>query len=633
MTDERQETRDLLERAAPELGTGMKARAMEAMAAAGSTDAPPRPRRWATAVGAALVLLAVGFVPYSAADSQAWMVDTLAAAQRRAASGEAPRRPSPGVMSDPQMDLAVYPPRVVEFVQRNYPGDPEMLMAAGLLAPEAEAGLELLRQALRLDPRPVVWAAYVQKLTTTGPKYLRPALVPGDPEEADFAVRVKQFREQPEFAKAPEALSEKAVAPILEGIQGWQKVEPRNAMPAALRCWYLYGLHRDAEAFRAWQEAGRLPVVEGHKGQILKAVVDLLSRMARPRRSSYYYLLTGNNPLPSFAPQLRDGARLALFEGRKAQMKGRPKDAIAWWKATIAVGRQMRESAMWTRDLQVAGAIEEVGASPTWRWAPGGSSYRQGSLPLRGRYLHGPQHAFYVSQVGEAADAAVRDSLILAKVRENLIAEAVQESRWQDSPYLRGLILLGLAFVTAELLAFLLLVYAGISVRHRRAADAASVLGGGARVWLAVIGLVPALAGDVALWHWMPNRNAGLPLIYGFVGGLVLSVLLTLLLPLGAAARRRAPEARVSTAWRGNLRKVLPISVVLLALAALTLAMIGRHERAQWIGDFSSGRYSQMTWAIGLAGRDKWNNPPIPKDAWRAEAPPSAEKSGAVSRP
>ena len=156
MTDERHETRRLLERAAPELGAEVKARAMAAIAAAGSADASPHPRRLATALGAALVLLAVSFVPYSAADSQAWMAGTLAAVQRSAASGEAPPQPSDGVMSDPQMAVAVYRGRVVEFVQRNCPGDPEMLMAAGVLAPEAEAGLELLRQAIRLDPRPVV---------------------------------------------------------------------------------------------------------------------------------------------------------------------------------------------------------------------------------------------------------------------------------------------------------------------------------------------------------------------------------------------------------------------------------------------------------------------------------------------
>ena len=621
MTDDRKEIAELLSRAAPELGGEVKARAMERMTRLG----PPGPRlrlpRVATALGVAAVLLAVGFVPYSVTDSQARMASALAAAQRGAGSGEAPREPGTD-MSDPKMAAEFYGRQAVEFVQRNCPGDPEMLMAAGLLAPDAEAGFELLRQAIRMDPRPVRHATYVQKLAMTGPKYLRPALIPVDPGASDLAIQVKQFREQPEFAKVPEALPARSVGAILQAIQAWRQVEPKNAVPPALRCWYLYGLHRDPEAFQAWQEAGRLPVVDSHQGETLHAVVALLCRMGMPQTTLHFYLFAGGNPLPSFTSQLRDDARIAVFEGRKAQLGGRPKQAIAWWNATIAVGRHMGESARWLHDYLVAGAIEGVGASPSWRRVQDGSTGLSGGPLLKGRYFHGPQHAFYVSQVGESADEAARDSLVRGRVRADLLAEAVQRSEWQDTPFLRAQVLLFLACFTVGMLSLFLLLYAGLSLRHRRAADEAGMLGWQSRLGIAVAGLVPAVAGGAALWRWMPNSSTSLALVNSFVGGLVLCVLMTLLVPLAAARRGRAPGARLCTAWRGHLRRVLPISVMLFTLVGLSLAMVGRHEQAQWIRDISSGRYSEMAWAIGLVGRDKWTHPTIPPDAWRAETPP-----------
>ena len=116
---------------------------------------------------------------------------------------------------------------------------------------------------------------------------------------------------------------------------------------------------------------------------------------------------------PSFA-RLRSSARIALYEGRLAQMQGRPEDAIRWWNSSIDIARHMEESTDSVIGFLVAAAIGGITGTPVWRWVHDERSGIPDGPLFKGRYFYGHQHAFYVSQVGEAADAELRDGIIAA---------------------------------------------------------------------------------------------------------------------------------------------------------------------------------------------------------------------------
>ena len=73
-------------------------------------------------------------------------------------------------------------------------------------------------------------------------------------------------------------------------------------------------------------------------------------------------------------------------------------------------------------------------------------------------------------------------------------------------------------------------------------------------------------------------------------------------------------------AWRGNLRHSLPATAALamLCFLALNLAAIG--PRAEWVRQWSDPKMTEMAQVRQRLGA-KWDTPPNPKDAWRAEYP------------
>jgi hypothetical protein len=208
--------------------------------------------------------------------------------------------------------------------------------------------------------------------------------------------------------------------------------------------------------------------------------------------------------------------------------------------------------------------------------------------PLQdGRYFYGPQHAFYIRQVGPARDAELRDLLAQSKARFGLL-HAVLESRplgiWQDA--LSWHIVLTFVVFAAGQLIILLLLFALVSAWSRRAADDATTLNTQRRV---VMGILAAL---------------------GVLPGVIASL-------IAAPFSRRKP-ATVLAAWRGNLRAALPKAAALTAVVYLALCVVAAraHARSSWA---MTG--TEMRHIIGLAG-PTWEKPVIPPDAWRAEPPP-----------
>jgi len=620
MTNERKEIAELLSRAAPELGEEVKARAMERMTRLQAAVARPRLQKLATALGVAVVLLAVGFTAYSANDPEARMADTLvaAAAQSQRTAVES----LPGDENAPYArPLLPYRPRVIAFVREHYPKDLQMLLAAGLLAGDRAAGEALLKDTAESTGKPEFWAAYVWRLRLRGPQYMRVGQIILDPELPDREQVVAQFRRdcQP---MPPDRLPSAEVAPVLAAISRWQQADPKNAMPLVLEMHYLYGLHRDREALARWREAAKRPEVETYYDVASKANCLLLYRMGLSDPDALASAYTQAD-IPNFRAILRDSARIAVYEGRVAQLAGRSQDALAWWNATIALGRNTQRSARTLQGFFLGVSAEGLGAAPAWKWARDFRTGPSGGPLSRGRMFLGKQHAYYRSLVGEEDSNKLRDALVRSKMRIMLLAE-YERTHSPFDPLLRPRTLGALAIAAMNLLCALALIYLGVSLWRRAVADEATRLSLGARLLLAALALIPAVGGGIAFWRLpgVVQQPQAVMVYFSYLGaGLLGTLLLAVLLPLLAARWTRRPGAPLITAWRGNLRRVLPVTVLLCAVAALALAITAKQMRRHWIEGWTSRDLNELAPVVAHYG-DKWTHPILPPDAWRAETPP-----------
>jgi hypothetical protein len=632
MSDERFERKlvEALEAAEkqPRLPEGWEQRAAERLAAVRTRDPGPRVR-WQTVAIAALVVAALGAVPYSAHTARAPALGAMAAQQAAEAAEKSDPQPSAepisrktheeGYLDAARKDLAAYREHAIEFVRSHYPKDPEMLMAAGLLTDDAQEGLALLQRAAERGNSPAAWSAYVEQLMDAGPVYDRPGRWGVDPEDTKGLAEMARTMQE---RKLPDRISPEQAAPVLSGLARWEQADPQNATPVAHEVFYLYGLHDDAKALERWRYAASLPTVLSRHDEMGRAVARLLSRMGMPAmqaiQSSYTAVRISTHR------SVRESARVAVYEGRVAQMQGRAADAIAWWNSTIAIGRHMQESPTCLVDYVVGVAVEGIGATPAWKWYSGREVGMEDGPLFEGRYLLGPQHEFYVSQVGEAADREVRDHLVLAKAR-TMAQHRLLERPPVVSPAIAWVRPLSGAMVCAMALVMLLAAFLAIGVWRRRQADGATALSTRGKAFIVLLTLLAAFGGAAvaAARAGLLSREDGLRLL--FLGGPVASFLLALGLPLVAAVRSRRPGARLVTAWRGNLRATLLVSVAACAVVVLGLAATVKVAQRRSIAEWYRGSPTEMQRLTQLLG-PAWTNPKIPPDSWRAEFPPEPKK-------
>ena len=509
--------------------------------------------------------------------------------------------------------LKPYQERAAAFVEEHYPNDNDMLMAAGVLTED----IDLLQRAAETANTPVTWAAYGERLMQIVPTFQRIGSSGVNPADAEA---VAQEEKRIAESSIPDRLTPEQAEPILAALRSWQEVDPDNALPVALETRILYGLHQDRDALAAWSRASRMPLITSHAVDRAKAVDRLLAAMGMPQPEA---LLNSELLLifPSFA-RLRDIARIAVYEGRLAAMRDDPVTAIACWQSTADFGRHMQESTDSIIGFLVGVAIEAIGSTPVWQWAGDGQSGFPGGPLLGGRYFWGDQHSLYVEHMGEANDQALLDSLILSKLQ-------TQASR----DYTRGLGMFGGYFTAARYLAvaatilalgvLLLVIFLAVGAWSRRAADEATDL---RPVWQLIMAAAIVLPPVVVLMSARridPTSDSWLrPLITQASIAAAASGLALILLPPLAALRSRAPGALFHTAWRGNLRRVLPVSIALCALLFLGLSAYAASLRAAWADTWSAPGVTEMSDMVQTLG-DEWANPTIPPDAWRAQYPPS----------
>jgi len=508
--------------------------------------------------------------------------------------------------------LKPYQERATAFVEEQYPNDPKMLMAAGMLTEDTD----LLKHAAETADTPVTWAAYGERLMQIAPSFNRIGSSGVNPADAAAVAQ-----EQKRIAESgfPDRLTPQQADPILAALRSWQDADPENALPVALEARYLYGLHRDSDALSTWAQAGRMPLITSHAIDRTKAVERLLMAMGMPRPEA---IVNSNLSLlfPSFA-RLRDTARIAVYEGRLAAMRGDPGTAITWWQSAADFGRHMQESTDSIIGFLVGVAIEVIGASPVWQWAPGDRSGIPDGPLFGGRYFLGDQHSLYVEQMGEANDQALLDSLILSKLQTQASRNYTGGGGIFEG-YLNAARHLAVAATILALAVHLLVIFLAVGAWSRRAADEATDLRPVWQLIMAAAIVLPPVALLSSALGIDPTDDSWLrPFITHASIAAAASGLALILLPLLAALSSRAPGARFHTAWRGNLRRVLPVAIALSALLILGLSAYAAHLRAGWVAKWSAPGVTEMSDMVQTLG-DEWTNPTIPPDAYRAQYPP-----------
>jgi hypothetical protein len=419
-----------------------------------------------------------------------------------------------------------------------------------------------------------------------------------------------------EETRSPTALDPDEGRRLLDALHAWQGTDPDNALPVALEARVLYGLQHDEDALVAWAQAGRMPAAETYYWEHARSVYHLLTAMGLPRPEALR-----DAPLAisfPFLSTLRDSFRFANYEGQLAQLNENPIRAVTWWHSSTEIARRFRDSADFAVEYQVGVNLTGMGAHNLWQ-------FHVIDPQLVSRRLYwGPHHELYVGAVGAGRDAELRDDILVGRTRSGLVDEYIQ-GLGMYAGYLHANRYLGLAAPAGAVVVLLLIAFVIAGAWSRRAADAAATL---SPIWQLLLGLLAVIpiviAGIVALRIEVdagaPVRGLALGLFLGFV---LAPILLALAGPLVGALLRRAPTASLSAAWRGNLRRVLPLAIALASLLALAYNLQAMRQRAAWVAEWTAPGVTEMTVLTSWLG-ERWTHPDLPLDAWRAAYPPNA---------
>ena len=513
--------------------------------------------------------------------------------------------------------ITIYGAKHLRFAKQYDGSDPEILLAAGSRlagSDESDTGLSLLTRATEADGGPATWAVYSAALLEDV-EYHRLGTCGADPKDPAAIAETEEWIAAEGYSRE---LNPEQAQPIVDALRGWQAADPENAFPVALEAWVLYGLHRDAEALDCWKHAARLPTLTSRWPEVREAQKRLHERLGLPRPEAA--LVTELLPDPSFAQKLRDGARLALFEGLRAQMEGRHQEAVDLWNASISLGRKRQHATEDILDFLVGAAVQAIGAAPAWRWCSDKDTGIPDGPLLKGRYFYGREHAFYVTQVGERTDAELRDRLVAAKLR-SAVAQRYDDNAYAGTALmLRAGYLLFIGYVLAAQLGIALAVFLLISAWRRRRADQATGMRSAWKLLIALLAvlplfvyyLAPAICSPDILRTW-PTR---------LEGAFALPALTALLLCLVAAPFSKRSPSGVLGSWKGNLRQVLPVVLALTALVYLAIGGLAMTLRMDAARKMVHSEIARMAESAGQA----WHNPSIPPDSFRAEYPPEQSR-------
>ncbi|MFB3881071.1 MAG: hypothetical protein ACE149_07395 [Armatimonadota bacterium] len=529
-----------------------------------------------------------------------------------------PRRVEPALQPatrvpkpDPILDwTSRYVTECAAYVREHRPNNPEMLMAAGSMAPDRAAGLELLKRATELKPDPVVLSAYVDGLLASGPYYQTPATLGADPGRRG---QMRAAKAAIKKNKVPTQVSPSEAAPLLAAVARWERADPENAMPIAIEVWCLNGLGEREKAIARWREAARRPKVDGYAAERAVAARALLVDMGLPMPEAVVACQwIGDSPS---AATLAASARMAYHEGRRAQLEGRAADALGCWQATVDIGAHAQACADLISDFAAGVNIQAVGGAPAWRWGPNARTGEEGQGLLRGSLFYGREHEFFRNQAGKSGDERLRDTMITAKARTGLTrqyTEMVSERQW----YTRAGELLVFGQLAGGFLVLSAVLLALTTWVRRRRAEGPSLQS----PWLFLTPLpgfiVLAVAAGITVALSMECATTPLRVARG--QDEMRAVLLAAAAALGVAAiamlfARRAGVTR-GRAWVDGVHAGMSVAVVVSSLLYLGLGIGAMDLRRNWVAQNVHPR-SEME-RVRLATGRAWEKPPTPPGSW-----------------
>ena len=348
---------------------------------------------WIIVIVAALTVSVVGPLRQQVAMQWRAGLSPLALAERHS-----PRTPFAATSPTQRQDFLVMTvewlrlvsePSVRKVTEPRGPTKPEALWAIYQLSRTPES-LSTFQRAADLSDRPAVLAAYADSLVS-GLFYVRREADPGD-ATAVAAEAADNARFHFDVTKP---LSQTETSKLLDALGRWERADPSNGLPIAIEAWAQYGLHRDSEARMLWVKAAGYPVVDFHALELSRTARELLEEAGLPEPEAGLLVSASAWRLAS---ALRTGARMASYEGRLAQLTGRPQEAVRLWTATAEVGHKVEESASGWTAFWVGVAIESIGAAPTWAWYSDGYTGLKHGPIYGGRVMLGPQHSFYTQR-------------------------------------------------------------------------------------------------------------------------------------------------------------------------------------------------------------------------------------------
>jgi len=526
----------------------------------------------------------------------------------------------PGSQRDP---LARYRLQAVDLAQQA-PRDPELLQGAGLIAEDREAGLKLLREAAQKSTSATAKATHAIRLMTTLPNHASLAESGGDPSDPKSVAANEEWVRKDQAQGVPEKLQPEDIAPMMQALGEWAKVDPENALPPALEARCLAATGDYGAALARWEEAARRPKVDIYWHEAGAAVARTLVRLGMPEPEAIQAAMMGDygGNMAVYA-QLRQGSRVAQWEGGLAMMQGRNAEAVRWWRATSDLGRALQVSGETYIGYLVGVAVEGIGASPTWKWYQGANVGLEKAPLMGGAIFYGRHHDFYVKQVGEAEDAQLRDRLVKAK------AQTIAARAYTENTFFQTLLRLNLGWVMPlELtlvavfgaLVFLIVYLAGRPWR-RDGAEEATRLGWPGSVLLALVAVAPLTAGLVYAGSLKdPLIQDTAKAWQAITAGAFFSLLAAIVLPAVAAKYTRAVGYGFGAAWLGNHRRILPAVIAATALLHLGLGLKSAQARQVWAQEWYQGKHDEMALmkqTLGMA----WEHPTIPPGSWYAEYP------------
>ena len=382
-------------------------------------------------------------------------------------------------------------------------GQPEALWAIYQLS-RTSGNLAAFQRAAELSDRPAVLAAYADSLVS-GLSYYRRDADPGD-AAAVAAEAADNARFHFDVTKP---LSQTETSKLLDALGRWERAIPVTDYRLRLRPGRSMDSIANSEARMLWVKAAGYPVVDFHALELSRTARELLEEAGLPEPEAGLLVSASAWRLAS---ALRTGARMASYEGRLAQLTGRPQEAARLWTATAEVGHKVEESASGWTAFWVGVAIESIGAAPTWAWYSDGYTGLKHGLIYGGRVVLGPQHSFYVSQVGQTSDAALRDRMLQGKMRSAIMLRLIR-SRSEPSDRLgRAAYLLCVAsLVAVQLFAFAVL-FVALASWERAGADRATGLRVAWQVVIAAVVLPIPAAGAMIALHMRVTRRSRQPI-------------------------------------------------------------------------------------------------------------------------